>query len=232
MPRAAGVYYDTGAPGGGIDRDLFVRTDDTVPPNATGTNIGLWQKQGNAYVRAAARLKHGDNHAAGGIDPILPSDIKAVPASVYRGPLLYAVGAATTAATSGGKYVCRGTTDAGSINAATTGQAYLLWTGADYAITGLTTKLRVSALIRTGVAPAVTITVSLYSITVGSVDTLNAAVTGSTLTFTTPGANADTVLVSSDFTAPADGNYALGYTVSGTPAAAFGVHAFVQVRNV
>lgn len=106
------------------------------------------------------------------------------------------------------------------------------FTAAEFAVAGLTTKLRVLALVNVAGAPAVTITIGLYPLVAGSSLSLGTVVAGSTVAFASPSANTTTSGNSGDLTIPADGNYAFGYTLSGTPSNGFTVHAFLQVRNV
>lgn len=118
----------------------------------------------------------------------------------------------------------------------------LYFDDADYTITGRTPKLRVRAQCYTNnTAPAITIAVNLYpisSVAGGPANvaqaTLGAAVSGSVVSFASPGANTLSQGVSGDFTIPADGFYCLGVTFSGVSAAnsAFGVNAELQLHWV
>lgn len=149
----------------------------------------------------------------------------------YR-QLLAASASASTSAASGTKYLCRGGTDAATVSTSVTSACLYLLTAADLAITGLTTKLRVVGVVKTATAPAITITIGLYPVTAAAASTAGTVIAGSEVTITTPAANSDVSGNSGDLTLPADGLYILGYTVSNTPSGAFGVHAFLQARNV
>ncbi len=92
----------------------------------------------------------------------------------------------------------------------------------DYAVTSKTLKLRLrTAISANATAPAINFTFGLRPITVaGAADTLTfalgAAVASSTVTITTPTASNTTTGLSADFSAPADGPYALAVVTSGT----------------
>lgn len=102
-----------------------------------------------------------------------------------------------------------------------------------YTVDGLTTKMMLRATISVaGTAPAQTITVGLYPATISGGNIVPGTVTsGSTATLTTPGSNAFTSAVSSTFTAPSNGVYIIGYTLSGTPSAACVLQAQLLLWN-
>lgn len=111
---------------------------------------------------------------------------------------------------------------------------------ADYAVSGLTTRLRIrAAVVVDDTAPAITFTVGLYPITsVGAANsirtTLGVVVTGSQAAVVSPPANQTTQAVSSDFTPPAAGIYSVGVLPSGSPAGSSGglLYAALQVHHV
>lgn len=157
--------------------------------------------------------------------------------SIYR-LLLRAGTTLTNAAASGTTYVLSAaTSNSTAVNAANVGNSHDWWrhlAAADYTLSGKTTKLRVRATVATvAVAPAVTITVGLYPLTVaaGTV-TPGTVVSGSTAAVATPGTNAYTTVDSGDFNIPADGPYGLCVIVDGTPSASLGIGAELQLRHV
>lgn len=108
----------------------------------------------------------------------------------------------------------------------TTESAIMLYLDpADYALSGLTTKFRLScALATNATAPAITFTFGLYPVTVAGATntlavTLGTVVAGSTVAMVTPSASTVTPAVGTDFTPPAAGAYALGVVFSGAIAA-------------
>lgn len=112
---------------------------------------------------------------------------------------------------------------------------------ADFTVGGLTQKLRLRALLATNATSlgTQTVTAGLYPVTVaGTTDnllfTLGTVVSGSTATFVNPSASTITPAVSGDFTIPADGAYALGFTLSASMAnnSAALLSAQLQTRNV
>ena len=117
------------------------------------------------------------------------------------------------------------------------------FTGADYAITGRTTKLRLRAtVINNTAAPGRTATVGLYPVTAvgGAGDrasvTLGTVVSGSTVAFSSASMTANSRLqnVTADFDVPSDGMYALGVNIAGgniDGSALLNVLADLQVRN-
>lgn len=147
-------------------------------------------------------------------------------------------GGFTVAAAAATNYLCANNTTANSTgpSASSTSNynSQIILTAADLALSGLTTKLRVTGLITTvATAPAVNFVIGLYPLTISAGNfTLGTVVAGSTVTINAPAANALTSAAGSDFTIPADGTYAFGYTVSGTPAANGLVHGILQWRNV
>lgn len=105
---------------------------------------------------------------------------------------------------------------------------------ADLAVSGLTSKLRVRASVLTiATAPAITITIGLYPLTIASSLVVpGTVIAASTVAIASPGINAITTGVTSDFTLPSDGPFAVGYTLSMTPTAAFTLQAQIQSRSV
>ena len=116
-----------------------------------------------------------------------------------------------------------------SVDALAGARGILRFALADYAVVGKTMKLRMqSVALVNAVAPGMTFTPALFPIT--SVTggggttlrlniTLGPAVAGSGVAITTPAANSVNAVASGDFTPPADGNYLIGVTLSGSPAA-------------
>lgn len=111
---------------------------------------------------------------------------------------------------------------------------------ADYAVTGLTARLRVKAqLVTNATAPTGTWTFGLHPVTAvagasGGVSyTIGAAVSGSTVAFATPAASSLNQNVAADFGFPAAGYYALGLVTSAAVATSSYVHvsAFLQMRS-
>jgi hypothetical protein len=111
---------------------------------------------------------------------------------------------------------------------------------ADWAANARTTKLRIRWQAIVGsTAPAATITPGLYPITGygaanPAIASVGAVVTGSTAVFTTPAAASNTPLLSTEFNAPAAGDYVLGFASSGAFAAGsvVTVLAHLQMRQV
>ncbi|MGA7539958.1 MAG: hypothetical protein WBW93_14455 [Steroidobacteraceae bacterium] len=100
-------------------------------------------------------------------------------------------------------------------------------------------RLRVS-LLTNAVAPAITFTAGLYSVTAcagaeaTSSITLGSALTGSTVAFASPPKEELKQASTEDFAAPAAGFYALGVAVSGAAAAksSVAIRALLQVHEV
>lgn len=69
--------YATGAPSGGVDQQVQVRSDD----GDGGTTSGLWQKESGGWVRVGPPTKHASQHKTGGSDVLVASDIGAVPSA-------------------------------------------------------------------------------------------------------------------------------------------------------
>jgi hypothetical protein len=108
---------------------------------------------------------------------------------------------------------------------------------ADYAITGRSLRLRVRGRAYVnGTGPGVTFTLGLFPVSsVGGAAgensvTLGTVVSGSTVAFASPGANSSNQGNSGDFVFPADGHYALGVTISGSPAASTRVALLVELQ--
>ena len=110
----------------------------------------------------------------------------------------------------------------------------------DFAVSGLTTKMRVRGVVTTnGTAPAITFTFGLYPVAASGgassiIHTLGTVVSGSTAAVATPAINSVTAAVSSDFNVPSAGGYALGIALSGTTAASSAcfVMARLEVHHV
>ncbi len=101
----------------------------------------------------------------------------------------------------------------------------------DYAISGYTTKLMIESICQTSTeAPAVTCTLGLYPVVAGASSSPGILISGSTLSFTSPSASAITTGMSSEFAFPADGVYAIGYTLSGTPSGVFTLSSVLQLH--
>lgn len=144
-------------------------------------------------------------------------------------------GRGTATAASGTKYLLApGSVDVGTGGLTTTlGIVPINLLAADQAISGRTPKLRLVATCWRTTAPGVTITVGLYAVSVVSSSLqLGEKVTGSDVAFVTPAAGQISAANSGDFALPADGIYALGYIVSGTPAAGFQLGAVLQAHNI
>jgi hypothetical protein len=111
---------------------------------------------------------------------------------------------------------------------------------ADWAANARTPKLRIRWQAIVGsTAPAATITPGLYPIASygaanPAIASVGAVVTGSTAVFTTPAAASNTVTLSTEFNAPAAGDYVLGFASSGafTTGAIVALLAHLQMRQV
>lgn len=111
---------------------------------------------------------------------------------------------------------------------------------ADYLITGKTLKMRLRSQIAVnGTKPTIKFTVGLYPISSSGgaeilLITAGSVVSGSTIEFNEPAASTITQNVTSDFTIPSDGAYALGVTVSGdiNTNSQVKINTQVQVRNL
>lgn len=105
---------------------------------------------------------------------------------------------------------------------------------ADYTLAGLTQKLNLRVSVLTpNTAPAQTFTFTLKPLTISAGNGVaGTTVSGSTVTHTTPAANAVTTAVSGDFTIPADGFYYVNYTISGTPSSAGDIQVALLTRYV
>jgi|GEM_PF-5562652 len=151
--------------------------------------------------------------------------------------LARASGNANTSAAEGNKYfLISGQTNAKEVNPQSTAAANLPYliviAGADLAGPG-TTKMRTSATIVTAAtAPGKTITVGLYPVTGAPTQTLGTVVEGSTANFASPAKESTVSAKSADFTPPADGVYALGYIVNGTPSGGFALQAAAEYHHV
>lgn len=108
---------------------------------------------------------------------------------------------------------------------------------ADHAITGLTTNLRVRALVATNAtAPTGTWTMGLYPVTAvgGGLGNFQIATVTSplgTCTVVTPGASSNNSTVSADFAFPTAGAYVFGLTVSANQAANSAVNVTFMLQK-
>lgn len=113
---------------------------------------------------------------------------------------------------------------------------------ADYNIAGLAEVLNVrfQAITNTQAASAATFTVGLYPIlaSFGTADVvginLDTVVAGSTAAIASPAVSSVVTATSGDFAIPADGPYALGIALSGTPTAdsRVAISAYLRIRSV
>lgn len=114
----------------------------------------------------------------------------------------------------------------------------VIYTAADYAVTGLTTRLRLRTWTQTNATtPGVNLTFGLYPLsstgdTTNMTFTLGAVVAASVVTRNAPAASTLYSDASSDFAAPADGTYLFGCVFSGVTAGVVGLGWELQVRNV
>lgn len=129
-----------------------------------------------------------------------------------------------------------GTVGNGPTNSASVPAQFFPFRAADLAVTGLTTKLRTKvALLANGTAPGITFTAGLYLIaSTGASGTSHSytisLVGGTTVAIASPAANSETIAVSAEFNAPADGPYILGLATSGTMPANANVHASLHLE--
>ena len=107
---------------------------------------------------------------------------------------------------------------------------------ADFAVSGLTAKLRLHvAMGVNGIAPGVNFTWGLYPMTFGGGSASVAVVagtvvSGSSVTRNTPAANTGYQDVSGDFSLPSDGLYFMGLTASGSMNASSAIAAAVRLQ--
>lgn len=109
--------------------------------------------------------------------------------------------------------------------------------GADHAVAGKTTKIRLTATFDCNdTAPGVNFDMSWTTFTVGGTTGLTYTLGsgGGVVTFTTPSANASTYVAQTETTFPSDGNYLVYVKASGSVAAGHAgfINAQLQVRNV
>lgn len=154
-------------------------------------------------------------------------------ANTYR-TIFQAAGRFTTSAAGATKYFfAQPTTELTAVVITSTGSTFWFqFTAADYAISGLTTKLRVVCTLWVTTAPAQNVNVNLYPTTLAATTSLGTAVSGSLIAYGNPTANTGITANSGDFTIPGDGFYSVGHTVGGTPSGGGVMQAVVQVRNV
>lgn len=142
---------------------------------------------------------------------------------VFYRTIAQGAGRVTTAGVTGTKYIAKpGAADATSLAVSLSADAHALLipiAAADLAVAGKTTKLRLVVRVLTNSTPTQTLTVSLYSITLGATATPNAAQAGSDAVVALNAAQTIRPGSSGDFSLPADGDYMVGYTLSGTLAA-------------
>lgn len=136
-------------------------------------------------------------------------------------------GRATTSAANGTKYLALPSADITGLSGnAPTNLLHIplaMIDVADWAVDGYTSKLKLRGMAHNAsTAPAVSLTCSLYTygISAGTI-TPGTVVTGSSVTVALSTSNAFTPIAGPKFDLPMDGSYILGWTVSGTPAAAF-----------
>lgn len=108
-------------------------------------------------------------------------------------------------------------------------------TNADFAVSGLTPKMRLSvAMAVNSTAPGINFIFGLYPITSGGAGGWEFAegtvVSGSTVTKNTPTADTISTTQGSDFSLPSNGAYAIGVQVSGTQAAGCLIHGNTRLE--
>lgn len=191
---------------------------------------GEWQAVGDILT-----LENGERFVCtvaasannGGTWKAMPSGL-----SVYR-TIRPSDGRATTAAASGSKYfLISSAADVSGPGAASSGLQIFTYIPSDYIIPFLTTKFNLKVLCYDSTAASVTVTVGLYPVNTGANLSLGTVVSGSTVAIETSGSNALTPKNSGDFTPPAEGNYAIGYIVSGTPLGGINMSTLLQVHNI
>lgn len=139
--------------------------------------------------------------------------------TVLQGASYFGGGAAATT------WLFSSTSAVPSGNTTSNAICFVPWTAAHYSVSSKTTRMRVLVAGGTNTAaPGITFNFGLFPITAvgGSVGlisyTAGTAVPGSTAAVITPAASSRHMAVSSDFTPPADGVYALGTTLSASTA--------------
>lgn len=189
---------------------------------------GEWQKAGDILtLPSGQRYVCTVNAAAnnGGTWVAAPTGM-----SAYR-LIRSADGRGTVAAEAGKKYFVDPAAADQSSPGPGTVQSLIRFVAAEHAVPGLTTKLMVSGIVFDSTALGKKITLGLYPVNNGAALSLGNVVAGSTVELE-PEANKALAINSADITPPADGIYALGYTVSGAPSGGFGVSAELKVHNV
>lgn len=184
---------------------------------AVGDTLTL--ENGEKFVCAVAASANN-----GGTWKAMPSGL-----STYR-TIRQADGRGTTAAESSKKYFI--SPSAADVSGPGPGSVVELiqYIPSEFAVAGLTTKLKIDAIVFDSTALAKKITVGLYPVNNGASLSLGTVVTGSTVELE-PEGNKAIPISSAEFTAPAEGVYALGYVVSGTPSGGFTVCAELKVHN-
>lgn len=144
---------------------------------------------------------------------------------------------------SNGTYVCcNNEKPQQSGSTGTRGPLFFRLVANDYLVEGKTAKLRLRAqLAINGTALGATCTAGLYPLSSvgGAANVLHATVgsvvSGSTIAFATPSADTISQNATSDFTLPSDGQYVLGFAISGGPTAAnnaMSLNLQLQVHNI
>ena len=203
-----------------------IRADNISPSAAIPyASLSLTNQIKNADVASAAAIVGSKMAAASIADDRLASPNN----SVYRTVSEVIGSLGISGAVGNGSYFFK--QDAAGVLAASTSDgsvpAVMAFDPADYAVAGKTLKLNLfTGYFGNGTAPGATFKVGLYPVSAsgGAANLINldldTVVTGSQVTFTTPGANGRLSGTSGDFTAPAAGFYALCVNVSGGPTAA------------
>jgi hypothetical protein len=222
---ATGAFDTAGAAAAAAAASQPLNAGLTAIAALTSTNYGLALLElANA---AAGRTALGAAAAA---------DLTATLA-VYR-TLLRVAGRATVVGAAGTKYILlAGISDTSAVSSIGASAAAIFWRSllaTSYAVSGYTTKLRVSGgVLVAGTPPGVTITFGLYPITTaGGNISLGTRVADSAAVVVSPTSNTNTGTVSADFDLPTDGNYAIGYELSGTPAAGMTFQAGLDLHHI
>jgi|GEM_PF-6281872 len=154
-------------------------------------------------------------------------------AKVWRSRHVVATVIGSAAQTGKKFWILNGQTSLVEAAAATSQPWRIGWVAADEAVEGLTTKGKIKAKVTLAGAVKATVHVALYKVTEGEKLTLGEEVAGSGFDIEA-GENTNKGIAgeSAEFTMPADGDYALGCTVSAEAKASCGVQARFLVHNV
>lgn len=206
-----------------------IRIDSEIMLVTAGAGTTEW-----TVTRAAEGTTAAPHLKSAVVAHVLTAEVlkKLTPQAVYR-TLITTTGRGSVSGASGTKYFCNpSAADNTAPTTASNGVIVFPYVAADYA-SAATTKLRLQTTCIIGTAATVSITMGLYPISIAaSAMSLGTVVEGSTITFTTPGGNSITTQNSGDFTPPADGTYAVGYTLSGIPLSGLLLPSVLQVRGV